>query len=96
MVCLLKDSATHLMLFVVSGTQRRRRGLTLREVLWMPLPEPDPPGQPQPDSVEGKSAAYRTSPAGGVLTWEMAPGGQVGLEDAIKHFADTAEDTDRR
>jgi|LauGreSBDMM110SN_4_FD.fasta_scaffold309956_1 hypothetical protein len=64
----------------------------------MPLPEPDPPpdGTELLDSVEGKSAAYRTSPAGGVVTWEIAPGGQVSLNDAIKQFADTAEDTEPR
>ena len=62
----------------------------------MPLPEPDPPEGPELDSVEGNTAAYRTSPAGGVVKWEMAPGGQMSLNDAIKQFADTAEDTKPR
>ena len=89
---------SHLTTFVVSGNDPwRQRLLTLREALRMPLPEPDPPNEPQPDSVEGKSAAYRTtSPAGGVVTWEMAPGGQVSLINAIRQFADSAEDTVRR
>ena len=94
---LIEGSASHLFSIAVSGTRlRRRRGLTLREVLKMPLPEPDPPDKPQPDSVEGRTAAYRTSPTGGVVTWEIAPSCQASLEDAIKQFADTAEDTDRR
>ena len=86
-------------IFHVSGTHPwRLQDLTLREALRMPLPEPDPPPEgPQPEcSFEAKSAAYRTSPAGGVVTWEMAPDGKEGLIDTIKHFADTAEDTERR
>ena len=90
-------SAFHLISCIVTGTHPWRfRDLTLREALRMPLPKPDLPIEPQPDMIEGRAAAYRTSPAGGLITWEMAPCGQVGLIDAIKQFVDTADDTERR
>ena len=80
-----------------SGTHPwRHRQLTLHEALQMPLPEPDPPKAPQPDSIEGMTKAYRTFPAGGVMAWEKAPGGQLGLNETIKQFADAADNKERR